>query len=120
MGIKKHYTEMSRRQMYNITKIKLDPDKSLSFVCDRLIILPTKKKYIEGYNRIDVALFRDGLPTFRLVGNSDLIFVESGNRSCKMDVLRKSGLIGYFPTMGLFRVDWDGSVLHIRQIGDET
>lgn len=114
----------SKRQILNVKPvIELDKDTALSFVCDSVVFIPTKKyKNMPVYKEMDVVLFRNGEPAVRLTHDSDVVYIEPSTRSMKIDVASRNGLTRIFPTFGRFRVDWNCVDLHITRLpnDDET
>ena len=109
---------MRKKEIKKMPEVILDSDKALAFVCDSVVLIPTKATN-PVFKNIDIALFDDEKPLCRLKGNGDMIYVESSARSTKIDVLKKSGLVSVYPSMGRFRVDWDGTDIHLTRLNDE-
>jgi hypothetical protein len=112
--------KMSKRKFYRTQAVNLDNETALAFVCDEVIILPVKSRYVPFFKNIDVVICQEGEPIYRLKGGGDVIFMESSSRSYKIDVLEKSKLTRIIPTTGRMRVDWDGIDLHVTRIGDDS
>ena len=114
MGIVKSI-KMSRREFYKTKPFELDKERALAFVCDEIIILPTKKnKEYSIFKNIDVVICSEGKPLCRLLGGGDIISIKPSKFDCNIDYLTKSNLVRLIPDREQrFRVDWDGTILHV-------
>lgn len=112
--------KVSKRKLLNADVFELDDDKAVSFVCDSVILVPTKPRTCPFYKNIDAVLHKDDGTLIRLKGGGDVVFIESSTRSFKIDVLAKSKLTRIFPTFGRLRVDWDGLDLHITRLPNDN
>ena len=119
MGIVKSI-KMSRREFYKTKPFELDKERALAFVCDEIIILPTKKnKECSIFKNVDVVICSKGEPLCRLLGGGDIIAIEPSKSDCNIDYLTKSGLVRLIPDYERrFRVDWDGTILHVVVLDD--
>lgn len=115
MGVKKkHRINMSKREFYKIKKS--ETSRNDVYLCDSVVILPTKKETCPGFTDFGVALFKEGYPLCRLDVTGDVLFMESSNMSYKIDIMSKSGLTNIFASVGRLAVVYDGCDIHIEHV----
>ena len=103
---------LSRRKLRKIKTFTLDRNKQQTFICDEVIIQPTKGM-TPMFKNIDLIVCADGVPLCRLLGGSDILRLGSGDSEFKVDVMNKNGKVCIYPESGRMRVEWDGSDLYL-------
>lgn len=109
---------LSRRKLRKLKRFNLDSNKRYSFVCDEIILIPTKGT-TPMFKNIDLIVCGNGTPLCRLVGGSDILRLLSGISEYKIDVMRKNGKFCIYPESGRMKVDWDGSDLLVNNLNNE-